>query len=228
VLVSDGEVCDARFSKCCGGITERYSTCWEDKELSYLHPVHDVPADVKMDDHALGADNFDFDLWIRTTPDAFCNTEDARLLSQVLNDYDLETKDFYRWKVVYTQDELAKLLAERCEEDFGAILDLQPVERGASGRIKKLRIVGSKKQMVIGKELEIRRALSESHLYSSAFSVELGEKIDGVPQCVTLYGAGWGHGVGLCQIGAAVMAERGYTYDEILLHYYKDAQLHKL
>ena len=228
VLVSDGEVCDARFSKCCGGITERYSTCWEDKELSYLHPVHDVPADVKMDDHALGADNFDFDLWIRTTPDAFCNTEDARLLSQVLNDYDLETKDFYRWKVVYTQDELSKLLAERCEEDFGVILDLQPVERGASGRIKKLRIVGSKKQMVIGKELEIRRALSESHLYSSAFSVELGEKIDGVPQCVTLYGAGWGHGVGLCQIGAAVMAERGYTYDEILLHYYKDAQLHKL
>jgi SpoIID/LytB domain protein len=146
----------------------------------------------------------------------------------VLNDYDRETQDFYRWKVEFTQDELAKLLAERCEEDFGDILDLQPVERGASGRIKKLRIVGSKKQLVIGKELEIRRALSESHLYSSAFSVELCDVNNGVPSRVILYGAGWGHGVGLCQIGAAVMAERGYTYDEILLHYYKDAQLHKL
>ena len=228
VLVSEGDVCDARFSKCCGGITERYSTCWEDKELSYLHPVHDVSADVKMEDRAIGADNFDFDRWIRTTPEAFCNTEDEGLLSQVLNDYDLETKDFYRWKVEFTQEELAKLLAERCEEDFGDILDLQPVERGASGRIKKLRIVGSKKQMVIGKELEIRRVLSESHLYSSAFSVELGDVVDGVPQRITLYGAGWGHGVGLCQIGAAVMAERGYTYDEILLHYYQNAQLHKL
>ena len=228
VLVSDGEVCDARFSKCCGGITERYSTCWEDKELSYLHPVHDVPADMKMDGQAIGADNFDFDLWIRTAPEAFCNTEDANLLSQVLNDYDRETQDFYRWRVDYTQDELSKLLAERCEEDFGAILDLQPVERGASGRIKKLRIIGTKKQLTIGKELEIRRALSESHLYSSAFSVERGEEVDGVPTRFTLYGAGWGHGVGLCQIGAAVMAERGYTYDEILLHYYKDAQLHKL
>ena len=228
VLVSDGEVCDARFSKCCGGITERYSTCWEDKELPYLHPVHDVPTDMKMEERAIGADNFDFDRWIRTTPEAFCNTEDVSLLSQVLNDYDLETKDFYRWKVEFTQEELAKLLAERCEEDFGAILDLQPVERGASGRIKKLRIVGSKKQMVIGKELEIRRALSDSHLYSSAFSVELNEVVDGVPQRITLYGAGWGHGVGLCQIGAAVMAERGYTYDEILLHYYQNAQLHKL
>ena len=228
VLVSEGEVCDARFSKCCGGITERYSTSWEDKELSYLHPVHDVSADVKMEDRAIGADNFDFDRWIRTTPEAFCNTEDEGLLSQVLNDYDLETKDFYRWKVEFTQEELAKLLAERCEEEFGDILDLQPVERGASGRIKKLRIVGSKKQMVIGKELEIRRVLSESHLYSSAFSVELGDVVDGVPQRITLYGAGWGHGVGLCQIGAAVMAERGYTYDEILLHYYQNAQLHKL
>lgn len=228
VLVSDGEVCDARFSKCCGGITERYSTCWEDKELSYLHPVHDVPADMKMDEQAIGADNFDFDRWIRTSPDAFCNTEDAHLLSQVLNDYDRETQDFYRWKVEFTQTELARLLAERCEEDFGDILDLQPVERGASGRIKKLRIVGSKKQLVIGKELEIRRALSDSHLYSSAFSVELCDVNDGIPGRVILYGAGWGHGVGLCQIGAAVMAERGYTYDEILLHYYKDAQLHKL
>ena len=228
VLVSDGEVCDARFSKCCGGITERYSTCWEDKDLSYLHPVHDVPADVQMPNQAIGAETFDFDRWIRTNPDSFCNTEDKQLLSQVLNDYDLETKDFYRWQVAYTQEELSKLLSERCEEDFGEILDLQPVERGASGRIKKLRIVGTKKQLTIGKELEIRRALSESHLYSSAFSVERGEEVDGVPAHFTLYGAGWGHGVGLCQIGAAVMAERGYTYDEILLHYYKDAQLHKL
>lgn len=228
VLVEGGELCDARFSKCCGGITEVYSTCWEDRDVPYLQAVHDVPADMQMPNDAIGSLQFDYDRWIRTNPDAFCNTQDAKLLSQVLNDFDQETKDFYRWKVEYSQEEIASLLNEKCDEDFGNILDLQPIERGQSGRIKKLKIVGSNKTLIVGKELEIRRVLSKSHLYSSAFSVELGQMLDGVPQGFTLHGAGWGHGVGLCQIGAAVMAERGYTFDEILAHYYKGAHLHKL
>ena len=145
------------------------------------------------------------------------------MLSQVLNDYDQETSDFYRWKVTYSQQELAALIKKNREEDFGDIIDLEPVERGASGRLKKLRIVGTKKSMVIGKELEIRRTLSESHLYSSAFVVDKGEMVNGVPSSFTLVGAGWGHGVGMCQIGAAVMSKQGYKYKEILLHYYRGA-----
>jgi peptidoglycan hydrolase-like amidase len=142
VLVEGGELCDARFSKCCGGITEVYSTCWEDRDVPYLQAVHDVPADMQMPNDAIGSLQFDYDRWIRTNPDAFCNTQDAKLLSQVLNDFDQETKDFYRWKVEYSQEEIASLLNEKCDEDFGNILDLQPIERGQSGRIKKLKIVG--------------------------------------------------------------------------------------
>ncbi|MBO5698946.1 MAG: DUF4922 domain-containing protein [Bacteroidaceae bacterium] len=228
VLVEGGKVCDARFSKCCGGITEVYPTCWEDRDVPYLQAIHDVPTDMKMSDKNLKSVHFDYDRWIRTNPETFCNTTDKALLRQVLNDFDQETNDFYRWQVHYTQQELSQLIAQKCEDDFGEIIDLQPVERGYSGRIKKLRIVGTKKTMCIGKELEIRRVLSDSHLYSSAFSVERTDFVGDVPQHFTLYGAGWGHGVGLCQIGAAVMAERGYTFDEILMHYYKNATLHKL
>ena len=217
VLMNDGNLCDARFSKCCGGITERYSTCWEDKDESYLQPVRDAE---NIDESSL---HMDIDAFIRSNPDSFCNTNDKELLSQVLNDYDQETSDFYRWHVTYSQKELAALIAKKREEDFGDILDLEPVERGESGRLKKLRIVGTKKTMVIGKELEIRRTLSETHLYSSAFVVDKGEMVNGVPSSFTLHGAGWGHGVGMCQIGAAVMSRKGYKYDEILLHYYRGA-----
>ena len=217
VLMNDGNLCDARFSKCCGGITERYSTCWEDKDESYLQPVRDAE---NIDESSL---HMDIDAFIRSNPDSFCNTDDKELLSQVLNDYDQETSDFYRWHVTYSQKELAALIAKKREEDFGDILDLEPVERGESGRLKKLRIVGTKKTMVIGKELEIRRTLSETHLYSSAFVVDKGELVNGVPSSFTLHGAGWGHGVGMCQIGAAVMSRKGYKYNEILLHYYRGA-----
>ena len=219
VLMSDGVLCDARFSKCCGGITERYSTCWEDKDESYLQPVRDTNKE-------LGAPSeVDFDKFIRSNPESFCNTQDKELLSQVLNDYDQETADFYRWKVSYTQAQLSALIKEKREEDFGDIIDLQPVERGASGRLKKIRIVGTKKIMVIGKELEIRRTLSETHLYSSAFVVDKGEMVNGVPSSFTLLGAGWGHGVGMCQIGAAVMSRDGYPYNHILMHYYQGASI---
>ena len=163
--------------------------------------------------------------WIRQTPPAFCNTRDKSILPQVLNNYDQETTDFYRWKVTYTQTELAELIFRRSGQDFGEIIDLIPQQRGESGRLIQLKIIGTKKTLTIGKELEIRKWLSNSHLYSSAFVVDKSDLIHGIPQSFTLIGAGWGHGVGLCQIGAAVMGEQGYKYDQILLHYFKGANL---
>ena len=223
VLTSEGEICDARFSKCCGGITEDYSTCWEEKHKSYLTPIVDAANGEKA---ALPQD---LEAYIRSVPDAFCHTDDHELLASVLNDYDLETKDFYRWTVQYSQEEIAQIIRTKREEDFGQILDLVPVKRGPGGRLEKLRIVGTLKTMTIGKELEIRRSLSPSHLYSSAFVVDKGEEdAQGIPASFTLHGAGWGHGVGLCQIGAAVMGREGYPYTDILLHYYKDAEIQQL
>ena len=165
--------------------------------------------------------------WIRQAPASFCDTHDKKILSQILNNYDQETTNFYRWKVRYTQEELAELIRRNTRTDYGQIIDLIPVQRGKSGRICKLKIVGTKKTLTIGKELEIRRTLSDSHLFSSAFVVDRSELKDGIPEWFILTGAGWGHGVGLCQIGAAVMGEKGYTYDEILLHYYKDADIRR-
>ena len=193
-LCDGDDICDARFSKCCGGVTEEFQYCWEDTPKPYLVSVEDP----------------------------FCNTHDKAVLSQVLNDYDLETNDFYRWTVEYTVDEISDLIREKLKDDFGQITDLIPLERGKSGRIWKLKIVGTKKTFTIGKELEIRRALSESHLYSSAFDVEK------TPTGFRLHGKGWGHGVGLCQIGAAVMGQQGYRYDEILLHYYRHAEIKRI
>ena len=223
VLTYDGELCDARFSKCCGGVYEEFENCWEPKHYPYLV--------AKLDDK--DEDNFP-DLtkdsaaeeWILTKPKAFCNTTDAKILSQVLNNYDQETQDFYRWRVVYTQDEIKELIKNRSGVDYGKIKDLQPVARGTSARLYKLKIVGEKLTRTIGKELEIRRTLSPSHLYSSAFIVERHDvDADGYPAKFVLRGAGWGHGVGLCQIGAAVMGEQGYNYKEILLHYFINAQI---
>lgn len=206
ILTDGSEICDARFSKCCGGVTEEFQYCWEDTPKPYLISVKDC-----------GPDGRDF-----------CDTTDKVILSQVLNDYDRETPDFYRWRVDYTQEQLAALINDNMKDDFGSIIDLIPVERGKSGRISKLKIVGTKKTFTIGKELEIRRTLSDTHLYSSAFSVERTDIVDGVPQRFTLHGAGWGHGVGLCQIGAAVMGARGYKYNSILLHYYRGAEITKV
>ena len=223
VLVSENDICDARFSKCCGGISEAYATCWEDTDHPYLRPVLDKA-------HAEDAPlPLDFDAFIRDTPDAFCHTDDKALLASILNDYDQETADFYRWHITYSQAELAEIIRTKREEDFGGIIDLVPVKRGPGGRIEKLRIVGTQKEMTIGKELEIRRSLSESHLYSAAFVVDKGpDDTNGLPTYFTLHGAGWGHGVGLCQIGAAVMAQRGYDFHDILLHYYQNAAVEKL
>lgn len=238
VLLDGEDICDARFSKCCGGETEEFQYCWEDTPKSYLTAVRDLVLGVKNEEqedssrftlHASLQDEATAERWIRSNPPAFCNTTDKKILSQVLNDYDQETADFYRWKVTYSQEKLQQLFEEKLKMNFGAILDMKAVERGKSGRISKLQIIGTEKTFTIGKELEIRRALSDTHLYSSAFVVDKYDKDEqGVPQRFEIIGAGWGHGVGLCQIGAAVMGEQGYAYNDILLHYYQGAEIKQL
>ena len=226
VLMYGGELCDARFSKSCGGVFEEFENCWEPKHHAYLVARRDAKdennfADLTKEDVAAE--------WILSKPHAFCNTSDPKILSQVLNDYDQETKDFYRWAVEYDQATIADLVKRRTGIDFGRIKDLQPVARGTSGRLCKLKFVGEKCSKIIGKELAIRYALSESALYSSAFVVtKEGTDSDGYPAKFTLHGAGWGHGVGLCQIGAAVMGEQGYNYRDILSHYFVNANIEKL
>ena len=225
VLMYGDEICDARFSKCCGGVSETFDTCWEDKDYPYLQPViddsenKDIP-DLSIEENA--------EKWIRTTPAAFCNTHDEKVLKQILNNYDQETTDFYRWKVKYSQKEISEFIHRKTGIEFGDIKDLIPMQRGKSGRISRLKIVGTLRTVTIGKELEIRRALSESHLFSSAFVVDKTEVAGSVPSEFTITGAGWGHGVGLCQIGAAMMGEKGYSYDKILLHYYRNAEIKKV
>jgi SpoIID/LytB domain protein len=226
VLEYGGRICDARFSKCCGGVVEEFQHCWEPVTHPYLKRVDDNPAqrsvntlDLKLESKAVE--------FIKGRPAAFCNTRDAALLRQVLNDYDQSFSDFYRWEVSYSQEEIAALIREKSGIDFGEIVDLVPVERGESGRLVRLKILGTKKSLIVGKELEIRRWLSTSHLYSSAFVVEKQEIQKGIPSTFQLRGAGWGHGVGLCQIGAAVMASQGYSHEEILKHYFIDASLNK-
>lgn len=228
ILMDGDEICDARFSKCCGGITEEFQYCWEDTPKTYLTAVRDIALGVE---HILPnlTNEEEAEKWIRFNPPAFCNTQDKKILSEVLNDYDQETVNFYRWKETLSQEKLQQLIADKLKMDLGAILDMKAVERGKSGRISKLQIIGTEKTFTIGKELEIRRTLSDSHLLSSAFVVDKYDKDEqGVPQRFELIGAGWGHGVGLCQIGAAVMGEQGYHYDAILLHYYQGAEIKKL
>ena len=229
VLLDGEDICDARFSKCCGGETEEFQYCWEDTPKSYLTAVRDLVLGVKNEEHSSLQDEATAERWIRSNPPAFCNTTDKKILSQVLNDYDQETADFYRWKVTYSQEKIQQLFEEKLKMNFGSILDMKAVERGKSGRISKLQIIGTEKTFTIGKELEIRRALSDTHLYSSAFVVDKYDKDEqGVPQRFEIIGAGWGHGVGLCQIGAAVMGEQGYAYNDILLHSYQGAEIKQL
>lgn len=225
LLMSDGKICDARYSKSCGGAFEEFQYCWEDIKYPYLVKQRDSKTETELPDLTIEEEA---EKWILSSPESFCNTTDKEILSQVLNHYDQETVNFYRWTQEYSQKELSALILKRSGVDYGDILDLIPVERGTSGRLVKLKIVGTKKTKTIGKELEIRRTLSESHLYSSAFVVEKVGNENGAPQKFVLKGAGWGHGVGLCQIGAAVMGEKGYKFDEILLHYFVGASLEKL
>ena len=226
LLMYDKKICDARYSKCCGGATEEFENCWENTHYPYLSSIRDTDKEENLPLPDLTKEE-EAERWIRKAPKSFCDTHDKKILSQILNNYDQETTDFYRWKVRYTQTELAELIRTNTKSDYGDIIDLIPVQRGPSGRICKLKIVGTLKTFTIGKEMEIRRVLSDSHLFSSAFVVDKGEVKEGIPQNFILSGAGWGHGVGLCQIGAAVMGEKGYSYEEILLHYYKGAEIRK-
>lgn len=227
VLMYNNAICDARYSKSCGGFSETFDTCWAPVHHPYLSGIadndiitDDFNPDLTMEEQA--------EKWIRSSPPAFCNNNDPVILSQVLNHYDQETTDFYRWQVVYSQEEMANLLYRRSGIDFGSIVDLIPLKRGVSARIHALKIVGTKETMVVGKELEIRKWLSESHLYSSAFVVDKTGDKQGLPEIFTLTGAGWGHGVGLCQIGAAVMGEKGYSYTQILYHYFRGSKLERI
>ncbi len=227
VLLEDQKILDARFSKSCGGISEAFENVWEPVKHPSLSSIYD---------YKFIGDEFDDDFtkevnavkWIKANPPAFCNTSDPKILNQILLDYDQETKDFYRWKVELNQADISDVIKRKSGIDFGKIIDLIPIERGFSARLVKLKIVGTYKTLTIGKELEIRRTFSETHLYSSAFFIEKLGDVNGVPEKFILHGAGWGHGVGLCQIGAAVMAEQGYQFDEIAIHYFKGAELKKI
>jgi stage II sporulation protein D len=225
ILTFENKICDARFSKCCGGIVEVFENVWEPVHHPYLQKV--IDGDKNPEGFELNLENEQASQkWILGQPDAFCNTHDKKVLTQVLNDYDQETNDFFRWEVQYSQKDVSDLIHKRTGIDFGLVQEFIPVQRGTSGRLIKLKIVGSKKTMTIGKELEIRKALSESHLYSSAIVFEKKKEVDGETIFI-LKGAGWGHGVGLCQIGAAVMGNKGYSYIEILNHYFKGTKLEK-
>lgn len=216
-LIRDNEICDARFFKACGGLTEQFENAWSDTPVPYLRTVS-----CSSTDHAHITTEAEAERWIQSSPEAFCNTLDGNILRQILPSFDQETTDFYRWKVDYAVDVISELIQKKSGIDFGSIIDLIPIRRGPSGRITKLKIVGTKKTMTVGKELEIRRWLSNSHLYSSAFIVqkEKGRFV--------LRGAGWGHGVGLCQIGAAVMAVRGWKAEDIVKHYFTSAEVRKI
>ena len=224
LLMYNRRICDARYSKSCGGVFEEFHNCWEEKDMPYLVKQRDSKTETAIPDLTIEENARE---WILSSPESFCNTTDKKVLSQVLNNYDQETVHFYRWEVKYSASQLSDLIRRRSGTGYGDLLDLIPVERGTSGRLVKLKIVGSKKSRTIGKELEIRRTLSESHLYSSAFVVEKSGGSPDKPEEFILKGAGWGHGVGLCQIGAAVMGEKGFKYNEILTHYFPGASVEK-
>jgi stage II sporulation protein D len=227
VLKYDNVICDTRYSKCCGGMSEGFENVWEPVKHNYLSPIVDYKFELDGIDYDL-TQEIPAERWIKSNPHAFCNTNDPKILSQILADADKPTNNFFRWRVEYSQEELSQIIKEKSGIDFGNIIDLIPIERGYSGRILKLKIIGDNKAFIIGKELEIRKTLSKSHLFSSAFVVRKEQIKNNIPHKFVLDGAGWGHGVGLCQIGAAVMGESGYNFDEILLHYFKGAKIQKI
>lgn len=222
-LVYENEICDARFSKACGGLSENFENAWENTPIPYLSCVSDA-----RHEHAPLRTEAEAEAWILSNPEAFCNTTDGKILQQVLPSFDQETTDFFRWTVTYSREELEDILRAKSGMDFGSLQALVPVQRGPSGRIIRLKIIGTKKTLIVGKELEIRRWLSKSHLYSSAFVVRIEGEATGLPTHFTLHGAGWGHGVGFCQIGAAIMATKGYKAEEIVRHYFRGAELKTL
>lgn len=225
ILTYKDEICDTRYSKCCGGMTENFSTAWADQNVPYLRGLHDNDRPSPGFSFPLSEEK-NAEAWITGSPEAFCKTRNREILETVLSPLDRRTSDFYRWETSHSQDEICGIVTQKTGRPIGWIRDLFALERGASGRISRLRIVGTARTLTVGKELEIRRILSPTHLYSSALVIkkEGGER-EGIPSAFRLTGAGWGHGVGLCQIGAAVMATHGRTYREILRHYFPNTNL---
>ena len=217
VITYQNEICDARYSKACGGITEEFETAWDDKQAPYLTSILDAPVS-----HQPIITEEEASAWILSEPEAYCNTKDEHLLGKILPDFDREIKSFFRWRVEYSRQELEEILREKSGFDFGTLQEIIPLKRGPSGRISRLKIIGSKRSIVVGKELEIRRWLSRTHLYSSAFVVRVEA------DRFIFDGAGWGHGVGLCQIGAAVMATKGFSAEKILKHYFRGIEIKKI
>ena len=215
-LTFQGKICDARYSKACGGVTEEFATAWDNKQVPYLGSISDAPVQ-----HPSIRSEEEASRWVLSEPEAYCNSKDETLLNKILPGFDRETKDFFRWRVEYSRTELEEILRKKSGFDFGSLQNVVPLQRGPSGRIFRLKIIGSKRSMVVGKELEIRNWLSRSHLYSSAFVVSIKRNPQGEAERFIFNGAGWGHGVGLCQIGAAVMATRGFSAGEILKHYFR-------
>jgi SpoIID/LytB domain protein len=217
VIEFQDEICDARYSKCCGGLTENFDTAWGNRSIPYLASISDAPVPhqpIETEEEASA--------WILSEPGAYCHTKEEDLLKKILPGFDRETKQFFRWTVRYSREELEQILRKKSGIDFGTLKEVIPLRRGPSARISRLKIVGSNASVVVGKELEIRRWLSPSHLYSSAFVVKAqGNQI-------IFHGAGWGHGVGLCQIGAAVMAMGGRSAGEILKHYFTGVEIKKI
>ena len=223
VLAYEGEICDARYSKACGGLTEEFPTAWEDRKVPYLTSIPDSSArhdPVRTEEEAAH--------WVLSEPVAYCNTKDKALLERILPTFDQETGNFFRWETAYSRKELEEIIREKSGFDFGTLKEIRPLQRGPSGRIYRLQIVGSKKNVIVGKELEIRRWLSKTHLYSSAFVVTVERDLSGEVSSFTFHGAGWGHGVGLCQIGAAVMAAQGFKAEEILRHYFPGTEIARI
>ena len=228
VLTLGDEICDARYSKSCGGMTEEFRAAWDDRAVPYLRSAYDGEGEIAGYQMPLTVES-NAERWIKSKPAAFCNTDSGELLARILSGFDQETRDFFRWRVEYANDDLSNIIFDRTGLDLGRLVSLEAIERGKSARIIRLKIVGEKQTAVIGKELQIRRALSRSHLYSSAFVVQPERSSScEYPARFTLIGAGWGHGVGLCQIGAAVMADQGIGHEEILAHYFQGSSLREL
>jgi SpoIID/LytB domain protein len=219
-LTFQGKICDARYSKACGGVTEEFATAWDDRQVPYLRSISDACVQ-----HTPIRSEEEASRWVLSEPEAYCNAKDKPLLDMILPGSDRATNDFFRWRVEYSRTELEEILREKSGFDFGSLQNIAPLQRGPSGRIFRLKIIGSKRTMVVGKELEIRSWLSRNHLYSSAFVVSIRSNPQGEAERFIFNGAGWGHGVGLCQIGAAVMATRGFSAGEILKHYFRDTEL---
>ncbi len=223
VLTYQGEICDTRYSKSCGGITENFENCWPPQKVSYCQTIVDAPENKISPVPDLTKEE-NVRTWVTFRPASFCNATPQEL-ERLLVEYDREIKDLFRWEVIYSQDEITKLIESKTQRKLGQLKEIKTGKRGRSGRLLSIDFIGTTGNIHVDDQLEIRRVLSPSHLYSACFVVDTEGGKDSVPDKFILRGGGWGHGVGLCQIGAAVMSTHGYDYKQILQHYYRGTEL---